>query len=515
MSTRPQEQTTTRRTLRVLQANVAKSQGSHDAALALADSGGFDVVMLQGPWAERIDGRPRIKTTPPRYVTRRRRYLTDQITPTRPSTRGIHTPRGASHRGSPATAKCYGYKGARCAPRRTDEYQKAHAYYTTLRRIHDAGSYELNDARTAFRRTARDTKKDSWRSTTGNLETSNDIFRVTKWVRGTGPLQPPPLRIDDVVYETQLEWATAFRHSTLERKGADDIPDPWQPIYLPPPETYPVPAWSLRGRSRRHRHTHGEHLPGRRRGHNRNPPEGLVHYQSQESGTQSAHSPPETTAGRRTPPGCPRPLLLPHRPPEPKPERGSKSEETELFLRWLATTPPEAAVVFSDGSRTSNGATGYGYVVYRNNAVIAEGKGRLGRAGVFDAEARGALDGLVRAVTITPKEAPIAVCLDNTSAADCLAGRPSDSSQEVFLAFQRIARNRGRIAPKKAAAYRNHSEIHPRWLSSTGLLRPSPAIRSRDGGRTICPRATADSASRPPPNAQKDSTLQGQTCNGS
>ncbi len=60
------------------------------------------------------------------------------------------------------------------------------------------------------------------------------------------------------------------------------------------------------------------------------------------------------------------------------------------------------------------------------------GNGRLGPAEVFDAEAKGALEGLRAALDLGgPRQ--IVVCLDNLAAATCLRGMPADSSQGVFL----------------------------------------------------------------------------------
>ncbi|KJK73614.1 hypothetical protein H634G_11123 [Metarhizium anisopliae BRIP 53293] len=53
--------------------------------------------------------------------------------------------------------------------------------------------------------------------------------------------QPPPLQIDGVVYETQMDKANALRRSTLERRtAADDIDDPWIPVC--PPRQIPFAA---------------------------------------------------------------------------------------------------------------------------------------------------------------------------------------------------------------------------------------------------------------------------------
>ncbi|RKK09713.1 hypothetical protein BFJ65_g16158 [Fusarium oxysporum f. sp. cepae] len=59
-------------------------------------------------------------------------------------------------------------------------------------------------------------------------------------LRSPGAFQPPPLQVDDVVYETQLDKANALRRATLEHRTAeDDIQDPW--IEVSPRKTIPFP----------------------------------------------------------------------------------------------------------------------------------------------------------------------------------------------------------------------------------------------------------------------------------
>ncbi|XP_044715247.1 endonuclease-reverse transcriptase domain-containing protein [Hirsutella rhossiliensis] len=67
-----------------------------------------------------------------------------------------------------------------------------------------------------------------WRNLIDSFTDSASVFRAVRWLKSPGPFQAPPLQIDDRVYETQLEKATALRQATLERRTAnDDIPDPW------------------------------------------------------------------------------------------------------------------------------------------------------------------------------------------------------------------------------------------------------------------------------------------------
>ncbi|KAJ6437109.1 reverse transcriptase [Purpureocillium lavendulum] len=99
---------------------------------------------------------------------------------------------------------------------------------------------------------------------------------------------------------------------------------------------------------------------------------------------------------------------------------------TPYFRIWLRSIPYATLIVYSDGSLSTEKAAG----------------GRLGPAEVFDAEAKGALEGLRAALGLAgPRQ--IVVCLDNLAAATCLRGTPADSSQEVFLEFQALATTNG------------------------------------------------------------------------
>lgn len=130
---------------------------------------------------------------------------------------------------------------------------------------------------------------------------------------------------------------------------------------------------------------------------------------------------------------CQRPALLPrryHSETQQPLQTASKEDSAEDFDKWLQSIPPSTLVVYTDGSLSEKGAAGYGYAVHQRDHSICQGAGRLGPAEVFDAEARGALEGLKAALRL-PQSASqnIIVCLDNIAAARCLRGHPSDSSQ--------------------------------------------------------------------------------------
>ncbi|KJZ68219.1 hypothetical protein HIM_12392 [Hirsutella minnesotensis 3608] len=146
-------------------------------------------------------------------------------------------------------------------------------------------------------------------------------------------------------------------------------------------------------------------------------------------------------------PNCPRPALLQREFAEEQNaplQNASKIETAKEFRNWLQVLSPRTLVVYSDGSRSDEGYVGYGYAVHRDKSTVLSGKGRLGPAEVFDAEAKGALEGLKAAVSI-PDTDRVFVCLDNIATARCLRGTPSDSSQDVFIEFQSLARQNGAV----------------------------------------------------------------------
>lgn len=140
-------------------------------------------------------------------------------------------------------------------------------------------------------------------------------------------------------------------------------------------------------------------------------------------------------------PRTPRPKILPKRhqpPPATLVDKGSKEETAKTFRAWLETVPDNDLIVYSDGSKGPTGAVGWGYVIYRAGRKVAEGKGRLGLAEVFDGEVEGARHGLRRACQIN-RNTQIHTCIDNTSVIQGLLGDAPASSQEAFLDFQQIA----------------------------------------------------------------------------
>ncbi|KAJ2900520.1 hypothetical protein MKZ38_002425 [Zalerion maritima] len=64
-------------------------------------------------------------------------------------------------------------------------------------------------------------------------------------------------------------------------------------------------------------------------------------------------------------------------------------EEAHAFRAWQDNLSSDThLIVFSDGSKTSTSAVGGGYAIYWAKKKIAQGKGRLGIAEVFEAKSK-------------------------------------------------------------------------------------------------------------------------------
>ncbi|CVL09335.1 uncharacterized protein FMAN_15499 [Fusarium mangiferae] len=124
----------------------------------------------------------------------------------------------------------------------------------------------------------------------------------------------------------------------------------------------------------------------------------------------------------------------------------SKERAVGAFLSWVKSLDSLTLVVYSDGSLSEKGVASYGFTIHQDNLPIFDGSGRLGPAEVFDAEARGALEGLKAALNLRESaKQTIFICLDNLAAATCLQGTRSDSSQDLFPEFQALATLQGSI----------------------------------------------------------------------
>ncbi len=179
-------------------------------------------------------------------------------------------------------------------------------------------------------------------------------------------------------------------------------------------------------------------------------------------------------------PEFPRPLYIPRQYlPDcgPPTENKSKKEAAEAFKAWLKDLPDIHTVVYTDGSKSTTGAVGWGYAIYRGRKKTMQGKGRLGTAEVFDGEAEGARHGLIRAYRSYPGSI-IHVCLDNTAVIRGLTGEIPESSQEAFLAFRNLA---------------SIAAVRVRWVPG----------HERIEGNEEADRLAKEGAALPPDNTQK------------
>ncbi|OAQ60797.1 endonuclease/exonuclease/phosphatase [Purpureocillium lilacinum] len=175
-------------------------------------------------------------------------------------------------------------------------------------------------------------------------------------------------------------------------------------------------------------------------------------------------------------PRCARPELVRRRFASDQPMQTASKEESDTnFCDWLRSVAPRTAIVYSDGSLSLEGAAGYGYAIHLDGLTVLDGNGRLGPAEVFDAEAKGALEGLRAALRLSTPER-IVVCLDNIAVATCLLGMPSDSSQNEFLEFQALAAEHGATEIRWIPGHTNiPGNEQADALAKAGTSQPEPA----------------------------------------
>ncbi|KAM4061472.1 reverse transcriptase (RNA-dependent DNA polymerase) [Hirsutella rhossiliensis] len=143
---------------------------------------------------------------------------------------------------------------------------------------------------------------------------------------------------------------------------------------------------------------------------------------------------------------CPRPALLQRGFAEEQTaplQSASKHETAKKFRDWLQALSPRTLVVYSDGSRSEEGHIGYGYAVHRDGSTVLSGRAVLEQ--LRFSTLRRKVHWRLKAAVSLPETDRIFVCLDNLATATCLQGTPNDSSQEVFLEFQSLARKYGAV----------------------------------------------------------------------
>ncbi|KDN63501.1 hypothetical protein CSUB01_12226 [Colletotrichum sublineola] len=151
---------------------------------------------------------------------------------------------------------------------------------------------------------------------------------------------------------------------------------------------------------------------------------------------------------------------------------------------WMRATPPTHITVYTDGSQQDPSETGFGYVVFRGEELVHQGRRRLPRAEVYDAEVEGARAGLKAALRHRHRGTDgITVCLDNSAVIYGLDGSPAVSSQEAFLDFIHTATTCG-------------EKVDVRWVPGhIGVLGNELADQLAKEGARMRP---ADLETRPP-----------------
>lgn len=146
------------------------------------------------------------------------------------------------------------------------------------------------------------------------------------------------------------------------------------------------------------------------------------------------------------------------------PNGTSKDLAKQNFLSFLQSIPSQDIILYSDGSKQQNGSTGAGFVAYQGGIQVLRQSIALGEgAEVFDAEARGALEGAkaVLRLSTTKFATNLWVCLDNLEVAINLLSPFPGSSQAVFhefLGFNSKWKSRYRLA------HAGPGEIRIRWV---------------------------------------------------
>jgi hypothetical protein len=120
-----------------------------------------------------------------------------------------------------------------------------------------------------------------------------------------------------------------------------------------------------------------------------------------------------------------------------------------LHLSWITSLPTNAIVIYSDGSRSSTGGVGAGWIIYTrlqlSLEIVQNDFCNLGdRMEVFDAELHTAYKGLQCIISRDICDPGyIYLCIDNSSAIDVLADNPNriEGAFKTTDAWNTLTRN--------------------------------------------------------------------------
>ncbi|KAG7408198.1 hypothetical protein Forpe1208_v012415 [Fusarium oxysporum f. sp. rapae] len=114
-------------------------------------------------------------------------------------------------------------KGGRSAPWWTEECAATAAGFRAIRRLYPLSfNQNVQVAKRDFHRVVRRAKRQYWRNLIDSFTSNSAVFKAVRWLKPPGGFQPPPLQVNNVVYETQMDKANALRQATLERRTAED-----------------------------------------------------------------------------------------------------------------------------------------------------------------------------------------------------------------------------------------------------------------------------------------------------
>ncbi|TXB98066.1 hypothetical protein FocTR4_00017206 [Fusarium oxysporum f. sp. cubense] len=115
-------------------------------------------------------------------------------------------------------------RGGRPAPWWTEECADAAAAFRAVRRSYPLGfNQDVQTAKRDLHRVVRRAKRKYWRDLIDSFSSSSAVFKAVRWLKSPGAFQPPPLQVDNVVYETQMDKANALRQATTRLRRTDEL----------------------------------------------------------------------------------------------------------------------------------------------------------------------------------------------------------------------------------------------------------------------------------------------------